>query len=105
MATPRRKTAGAKAAGRSRTEKAKRSKKLIASENGSDQMDRNARINGRASSIFPYDMLKGTPVWKIVDRCVADLVENNDLVETTRREYIVGYICKKLQRVLPETEA
>jgi len=26
-------------------------------------------------------------------------VENDDLVEKTRRDYIVGYICKKLQVV------
>jgi len=67
-------------------------------------MDRKTRTNEPATSTFPYEMFRGTPVWKIVNRCVTDLVENNDLVETTGREYIVGYICKKLQRVLPKIE-
>lgn len=40
-------------------------------------------------------------VWKIVDEAINDLVKNRDLIETTRRDYIVGYICEKLQRVLP----
>jgi hypothetical protein len=36
-----------------------------------------------------------------VDEAINDLVKNRDLIETTRRDYIVGYICEKLQRVLP----
>jgi hypothetical protein len=50
-------------------------------------------------------MHRGTPVWKLVDKAINDLVENKDLVETTRRDYIVGYICEKLERLLPKTDA
>jgi len=52
-------------------------------------------------SASPYETQKGTPVWRIVDNAINDLVKNKDLVETTHRDYIVGYICEKLQRILP----
>ncbi|MGD0631503.1 MAG: hypothetical protein ABR987_19405 [Terracidiphilus sp.] len=41
------------------------------------------------------------PVWEVVNAAIDDLVKNGDLVETTRRDYIVGYICKKLGGLLP----
>jgi hypothetical protein len=34
-----------------------------------------------------------------VERAIQDLVENHDIAETTRREYIVGYICKQLEKL------
>jgi hypothetical protein len=45
----------------------------------------------------PYDAYKETSRWKSVDEAVSDLVKNKDIVEMTRRDYIVGYICKKLE--------
>jgi len=45
----------------------------------------------------PYEAYKETPLWKTVDGAVSHLVENGDVVEMTRRDYIVGYICEKLQ--------
>jgi len=48
---------------------------------------------------FPYDVYKGTRVWMTVERAIQDLVENHDIAETTRREYIVGYICKQLEKL------
>jgi hypothetical protein len=50
---------------------------------------------------FPYEAQRETPVWKIVDRAINDLVDNKDIVETTHRDYIVGYICKKLEPLFP----
>jgi hypothetical protein len=44
----------------------------------------------------PYDRYKSSQLWKVVDAAIEDLVENNDLSEGTRREYIVGYLCKKI---------
>jgi hypothetical protein len=32
----------------------------------------------------------------VVDESIEDLVENGDIIENTLREYIVGYIVKKL---------
>jgi hypothetical protein len=55
-------------------------------------------------AVSPYDAQKGSPVWKIVDEAINDLVKNKDLVETTRRDYIVGFICEKLLRTLPMTD-
>jgi hypothetical protein len=67
-------------------------------------VDRKAGTTKPAQPEMPYEMHKGTRVWKIVDKAIDDLVGNGDLTETTRREYIVGYICKKLQRLLPKTD-
>ena len=48
--------------------------------------------------VHPYVVWQGTPLWKAVEKAVADLVENQDLVEKEYREYIVGYICKIIGR-------
>jgi hypothetical protein len=52
----------------------------------------------------PYEIYKGMDLWKIVDGSVADLVENGDIVEMTRRDYIVGYLCKNLQQASSKPE-
>lgn len=31
-----------------------------------------------------------------IDQALDELVENQDIEEITKREYIIGYICKKL---------
>jgi hypothetical protein len=46
----------------------------------------------------PYLDWEGTPLWKAVEKAIADLVENQDLIENEYREYIVGYVCKKIGR-------
>ncbi|MCP3765021.1 hypothetical protein NLX67_22190 [Domibacillus sp. A3M-37] len=43
---------------------------------------------------YPYEQFEGTPLWEAINKGIDDLVENNDIEETTRREYIVGYLCK-----------
>ncbi len=43
-----------------------------------------------------YEKYEDAPLWNIISKAIADLVENQDLVETTRHEYIVGYIVQKL---------
>jgi len=58
-----------------------------------------------ARSASPYEIHRGTPVWKVVDKAINDLIENGDLTETTPRDYIVGYICKKLRRLIPQADA
>jgi hypothetical protein len=67
-------------------------------------MDKKTRTSKPAPTTSPYEIYRGTPAWKILDKAIADLVENTDIVEQTRRDYIVGYICKKLQRVLPKVD-
>ena len=68
-------------------------------------MNRKTRMTKLASSNGPYEMHRGTPAWQLVDKAINDLVENEDIVETTRRDYIVGYICEKLERLLLKTNA
>ncbi len=46
----------------------------------------------------PYLAWKSTALWRAVEKAVSDLVENRDLVEDEYREYIVGYICKTIDR-------
>ena len=48
--------------------------------------------------IHPYVRWEGTPLWNAIEKGVADLVKNHDLIEKEHREYIVGYICKLVER-------
>jgi hypothetical protein len=48
-------------------------------------MDRKMKTGEPASSINPYEEYWETQAWKIVDIAIGELVENNDLVERTRR--------------------
>ncbi|HXR40173.1 MAG TPA: hypothetical protein VN776_13830 [Terracidiphilus sp.] len=52
-----------------------------------------------ASPTFPYDRYRNTELWQTVEKAIHDLVENHDIAETTRQEYIVGYICKRLEKL------
>ena len=47
-------------------------------------------------SSHPYAALEGTVEWSAIDRAVRELAANQDLVETTKHEYIVGFLCKAL---------
>lgn len=44
----------------------------------------------------PYTELEKTRLWAAVESAIKDLVSNNDLVESSARPYIVGYLCQKL---------
>jgi len=46
----------------------------------------------------PYVRWEDTPLWEAVEKAVADLVQNRDLVEDEYHEYIVGYIRKIIDR-------
>lgn len=48
------------------------------------------------SNSHPYTAYARTPIWQVVEKAIDDLVENGDLAELTRREYIVGYLTKQL---------
>jgi hypothetical protein len=52
-----------------------------------------------ASVRFPYKEFVDTPIWLALDEAISDLVDNNDIKETTARRYIVGYLCKKLAKI------
>lgn len=51
-----------------------------------------------ASPRHPYESLASTPEWPVIDRAIQELAGNRDLVETTSHEYIVGYLCRALER-------
>lgn len=44
----------------------------------------------------PYREFEGTGLWNALDKGIAELVENQNLKEITKREYIVGNLCKVL---------
>ena len=48
------------------------------------------------SKEFPYKKFQATKAWNVVENAIEKLVENKDLVETTARRYIVGFILKQL---------
>ena len=44
----------------------------------------------------PYKQFESTRMWRRLDKAVDELVRNKDIIETTRREYIVGHLYKIL---------
>lgn len=56
------------------------------------------RRQRKTDSPHPYKEFEKTGLWKALSIGIRDLVENQDLEETARREYIVGYLCKVLTR-------
>ena len=45
----------------------------------------------------PYKEYEQTQLWELIDNVIDDLVKNQDIELTTRKEYIVGYLCKKIK--------
>ena len=43
-----------------------------------------------------YEDFEKTRLWKALNKGILDLVKNKDIEEITRREYVVGYLCKVL---------
>ena len=43
-----------------------------------------------------YKEFEGLVVWKTIDKAIAELEENQDLVLKTPREYVIGYLCRSL---------
>ncbi len=60
-------------------------------------MNQRMKMTKSASTASPYELYRGSQLWKIIEKAVSDLVDNNDLTENTRRDYIVGFLCKRLQ--------
>jgi hypothetical protein len=56
------------------------------------------RLHRKTVPPHPYKEFEKTGLWKALNKGIRDLVENQDLKETARREYIVGYLCKILTR-------
>ena len=50
----------------------------------------------------PYTRFENTELWRKVSQIIDGLVENQDIQETTKREYIVGYICENMAELLEQ---
>jgi hypothetical protein len=46
----------------------------------------------------PYQKYENSKLWIAVENAIDDLIENQDIELTTRKEYVVGYICKIIYR-------
>lgn len=44
----------------------------------------------------PYAAWRGTRIWSILEAAIEELVDNRDLEEMTPREYIVGFLAKRV---------
>lgn len=51
----------------------------------------------------PYEQYMETALWFAIDKGIDDLSKNHDIIETTSREYIVGYLCKVITGASPKT--
>lgn len=45
----------------------------------------------------PYTEYQQTQLWELIEKAVNDLVKNQDIELTTRKEYIIGYLCKSIK--------
>lgn len=48
----------------------------------------------------PYTDYENTSLWKVVDKSIFELEENQDIKLSTPREYVIGYICKQINESL-----
>jgi hypothetical protein len=62
----------------------------------SGPMARKITNSSGAKAEHPYANFERDPLWKTLNRAVAALVKNQDIHELTKREYIVGYLCKTI---------
>ena len=46
----------------------------------------------------PYQEYEGTPLWSTLDKEIAALEKNGDLELTTARQYVIGWLCKSLNK-------
>ena len=48
------------------------------------------------SSSRPFPEHRGTPLWKAVERTIAELTTTGEISVNTAPEYVVGYLCREL---------
>jgi hypothetical protein len=52
----------------------------------------------------PYSAFESDPLWPLLEKGIAELVQNHDLVEKEDRPYIVGYLCKTIRNAQKKTK-
>jgi hypothetical protein len=45
-----------------------------------------------------YVEFENTQLWKIIEETLNDLIENQDLELATKKENVIGYFCKNLEK-------
>lgn len=51
--------------------------------------------------MHPYTNYENNEIWRVVEKSILDLIENQDIEITTKEEYVIGYIT---QQVMKEIE-
>lgn len=44
----------------------------------------------------PYEKYEKTEIWTIVSKALIELQKNQDIEITTKEEYVIGFLCKKI---------
>lgn len=44
-----------------------------------------------------YQKYEKTLLWELINKAIDDLVINQDIELTTKKEYVVGYLCKTIK--------
>jgi|GEM_PF-1649350 hypothetical protein len=52
----------------------------------------------------PYQDYESLPVWNVLNNAIEDLIQNQDILEQTKRELIVGFLCKRLRPHLKQVD-
>ncbi len=55
----------------------------------------------RNNEDFPYKDLIDHPLWSVIDKALDDLIKNKDVLVSTPRKYVIGYL---LQSILEAKE-
>ena len=44
----------------------------------------------------PYNKFTNSKLWQVISNALDDLIKNQDIKERTNKEYVIGYLCKKI---------
>jgi hypothetical protein len=49
-----------------------------------------------SKATHPYKKYEAHPLWPVIKRAIRALSRNGDIQEQTDRDYIVGFLCKRI---------
>ncbi len=52
----------------------------------------------------PYKEYEKTQLWRVIDQSLQELIKNKDLELTTRKEYVIGYLCQNIKLKLKKND-
>lgn len=53
---------------------------------------------------YPYKEYEDGRLWKVIEKSLEDLMENQDIEITTEKSHVVGYICKMINKEFGGTD-